>query len=313
MTERDTIGINDVIAAMNETPVSIPIIGITGGKGGVGKSTVAVNLAEAFVQKGYKVSLVDADVDAPDDHLLLNIPLKNSEDVVITQPLFIDDKCTRCRRCITVCRVNALFQPKNHIPVLIGDCNGCEACILVCPSDAIARNKKLVGKTFMSKNKNLKLFTGELIPGIEESSFVVNALKERVFKEAGESDIIIIDTSPGAHCNVMNALKGSDHAYAVTEPTPLGAHDLERILKLLSIMQIKANIILNRSDLPGAREKIQSVAENYNVEISGEIAMDDLLVRSYVKGIPVVRMYPGAKSSQAIIKLSQKIAAMHLS
>ena len=54
------------------------IVGIASGKGGVGKSTVAVNLAVALARLGYKVGLVDADVYGP------SVPtMTGTEDAVI--------------------------------------------------------------------------------------------------------------------------------------------------------------------------------------------------------------------------------------
>lgn len=298
----------EVIKSIHKKDFKTPVIGITGGKGGVGKTTVAVNLAVALADADYKVALADADVDAPDAAILLDLPLENPEDVVMMIPLIDESKCNSCGDCVKACRRNALFLPKGMSPILMGECNGCEACLMICPNKAVYRGEMPVGKTYKTGGNNLTLYTGELIPGVEESSFVVNALKKRVFEDAKDFDIVIIDTSPGTHCNVINALRGADMVFAVTEPTPLGAHDLDAILRLIEAIGLKGSVALNRSDLPGTRDKIDFTAKAHNTVVSVDIPMDELLVESYVRGVPVVRKYPEAVSSKRFIRMAKDIA-----
>ena len=262
------------------------IIGITGGKGGTGKSMVATALAFELAKK-YKVLLVDADVDCPNDHLLLSIKRKFYKKVEQRIPVWDFEKCIKCGLCGTVCKTNAIVAIENKNPIFVPtQCNGCGACVIKCPENAIYWSKKEIGKIYIGLNYNINLLSGELKINEPISEFVVNSLNEIIKQKKDKYDYIIIDTAAGTHCPVIAALEICDMVFAVTEPTPLGGHDLELILQLAKKMQINIDIILNRSDI-GDKKIIKNLATEYQTKIIAEIPYLKEIVLKYAKGEPI--------------------------
>ena len=129
----------------------------------------------------------------------------------------------------------------------------------------------------------MTLVTGRSIPGIRETSPVVDETKKYADSISDDFDLVIIDTAAGSHCSVMTALEGSDSAIAVTEPTPMGAHDLNVIIGVLNILEIPSSIALNQSDL-GDRTLITSLSKKLSIPISHTMAYSRKLAEAYSNG-----------------------------
>lgn len=262
------------------------ILASTGGKGGVGKSTFAILLAFKLNKQGKKVVLADLDVECPNDYLLLDQKLKNPSYVYSEFPELIKEKCTKCGVCSQICKEHAIFWVKGKYPIFIHDlCSGCGACWLTCPFKAIRPKKEVSGEYFINRVKeDFWLITGRSKAGVSETGPIVKEIKSKAIEFAKEKkvDHLIIDTAPGTHCNVIQALLNCDKAYAVTEPTPLGAYDLNLILQLTEKLKVHTEIVLNKADV-GDKKRIEKIAKKFGRKVSVEIPYSEDLVKAYCK------------------------------
>ena len=272
-------------------------IAVTGGKGGTGKSTVSILLWRELLSQGKKVLLCDADVECPNDYLLLGKKKGELEQKVYTSfPTLIKEKCRKCGLCVKSCRQHAIFQAPGQYPVFLKDlCTGCGACQLACPFGAIKMEKEMTGGIYRqeiffppdpSKEQvSFPLITGVAKAGLEEVGPLVEDLKKFTehFAEKHGIETIIVDTAAGTHCPVLHALLGSDEVYVVTEPTPMGAHDLGLILEIVKKMKLPFSIILNQADL-GDKRLIERVVKKYHSTIAKEIPFSRDLLEAYSHG-----------------------------
>jgi len=281
-------------------------IAVTGGKGGTGKSMVATSLAVEFA-KNRKTALLDVDVECPNDHLLLSVKRKEFTKIYQPIPKWDFNKCTKCGKCASVCKQNAIVFVKNKYPAFVKDiCIGCKACIITCPHNAITETQKEIGTIYVGKNYNVNLISGELKLGeLASGEVVAEARKysEEINKKL-KAEIVLIDSAAGIGCPVIASLVGTDYIVAVTEPTPSALHDLKRVLYLANHFQIKHGIVINKHNLAKKFcSKIEKFAEENNISIIGKIPYKKDFLDSTIKMEPVVEANPVyQKIFQRIIK-----------
>lgn len=273
-------------------------IAVTGGKGGTGKSTVATSLAIEFA-RNKKTMLVDADAECPNDHLLLSIERAKHMTVFQPIPKWNFEKCTKCGKCASVCKQNAIVCVKDKYPAFVKDvCIGCKACMVACPSGAISMTKKEIGIIYTGVSRDVFLVSGELKLGELASGEVVAEVRkesDRINKKMN-TDIMLIDSSAGIGCPVIASLVGTDFIVAVTEPTPSALNDLKRVLYLADHFGIPHGIVINKFDLEESFYiKIEEFAKKKGIPIIGRIPYRKDFVQSTIKMTPVVDINPEYK------------------
>lgn len=258
---------------------------IASGKGGTGKSMLTSSMSLLFSEERDVVAC-DCDVDAPNLGLWLGVTEYDSIDQVSTsERASIDpEKCIECGECFEKCQFGAVEKDDGYSinPLL---CEGCGVCYLVCPSDAVNLSKVMNGEIRVNKTRHkFPVISGHLYPGETGSGKIVQELRKRA--DRFKHDMMLIDSSAGIGCPVIASITGCDYALLVTEPTPTGFSDLERVLEIINHFQIPYGIALNKWDINKSfSEKIESwSAENF----LGKIRYDKEVVNSIVKLEPVI-------------------------
>jgi MinD superfamily P-loop ATPase len=263
------------------------IIAIASGKGGTGKTTVAVNLAYSLATRGERVRLLDCDVEEPNDHLFVKPEFNEEKEVTVLKPVCDQDKCTGCGICSDQCNYNAIAVVKGKVLIFNELCHSCGVCSYVCPEDALTEHQTPIGTVQAALyHKPFSFAHGNLNIGESLAPNVVRDVKTYLEPDS----INIIDASPGTACPVVEAVEGADAALLVTEPTPFGLNDLKLAVGLTLKVGVPTGIIVNRSD--GEDRIIAEYAEQVGIPITGRIPFKREYAESYSSGIILAEAFP---------------------
>jgi len=280
---------------------------VVSGKGGTGKTV----LSASFAALAGSAVLADVDVDASNLHLLLHPEVRERHSFTAGQKARVEARsCTACGRCLPVCRFDAIAEDergKARVDPLA--CEGCGLCSHVCEPSAIVLEPCVSGEWFVSSTRFGPFVHARLGVAQENSGKLVTEVRKKA-REIGEREgreLLIMDGSPGIGCPVIASLSGTDLAMIVTEPTPSGVHDMERVVELARHFKIPAVCGINKFDInPANTERIESWCAGNGVPVVGRIPFDAAVMGSVGRGVLLVESSDGP-AAQGVRRMWDRI------
>jgi MinD superfamily P-loop ATPase len=278
---------------------------VISGKGGTGKTSITAS----FAVLAKKAVVADCDVDAPDLHMLLHPEVTKTQEFIGSKLAVIDKtKCIECGLCREKCNFGAIT---NNFEVAAIACEGCGVCKVVCPTDALTLIPRVSGNAFLSKTKYGFMSHALLYPGESNSGKLVTLVRQnaKILAQKENSELIIIDGSPGIGCPVIASITGIDVALVITEPTMSGIHDLERALKLLDHFNVVPFVCINMYDINVSNTNtILRFCKENSADVVGIIPFSPEVTQAMVNGKTIVEYAPKSGVSEEIVNMWTKIS-----
>lgn len=243
-------------------------VAVASGKGGTGKTLVSTSLSWLLAAAGLRVTCLDADVEAPNDHLYLH-PSEGGQwrhRELIPAPV---TPCSGCGACQEFCAYNAIITTGNGVLVFSELCHSCGGCLLVCEEQALVEGRREIGTMTTGRavleSGTVACARGTLDVGEAQATPLIKALQER----PRHDDVVIVDAPPGTACAAMAAVRPADRVVMVVEPTPFGMHDLDLGLQMVQHLGKPVVAVINRADMGDG--KARAWLEQQQVPVLAEI------------------------------------------
>ena len=274
---------------------------ILSGKGGTGKTTIA----SAFIKLANVRAFADCDVDAPNLHLIMNQmgePIRSNY-YGLNKARINEEQCIGCGICSQNCRFDAISEKDGVYEVDPFGCEGCSVCEALCPVKAVEMSPAIAGELMLYKKDKAVFSTAQLKMGSGTSGMLVTRVKKQMNDAADpQTEMAIIDGSPGIDCPVIASLSGVDIVLIVAEPSLSGISDMERIVKTARHFGVMMAICVNKYDTNlNNTQKIKEYAAAENIVFVGTIPFDENAGKAINRGLSVVDI--PCPAQQAVEKL----------
>ncbi len=262
------------------------IVAVASGKGGTGKTTLAVNLAMSAARSGRAVRLLDCDVEEPNCALYLRPEIARTAPVHVPVPVLDEALCQECGACSRICEFHAIAY-FGHKPSLFPDlCHGCGGCMLVCPTGALSERGLEIGVVEEGARGACELVQGRLLVGKPMSPPIIREVRARVRPGV----LHVLDCPPGNSCPLVASLRGVDFVVLAAEPTRFGVHDLGLVVETLRQIGLPFGVVLNR-DAPDER-LLTEYCRREGVDILARIPDDRRIAEAGSRGEVLVEALP---------------------
>lgn len=264
-------------------------IAVASGKGGTGKTLVSTTIALCAGDCTY----VDLDVEEPNGYIFLEPEIEKESRYSLPIPEINEEVCTFCEKCAKSCAYNALAViPQLKKAMLFPDlCHSCGVCTYVCPvPGALKEVEREIGKIRTGKKRSINFIEGRLNVGLPSGVPLISGIVDNYLNM---DNLLIVDSSPGTSCPVVESLKKSDYVILVTEPTPFGLSDLRLTVEIVQELGKDAGIIINKDN--GKKSLIENFSAETNIPIILKIPYSLEIQKAYSQGIPLIDSLPGIK------------------